>query len=886
MKRRSKVFVFAILTAFSLSGCNLLPTLPVGETSSSSSYSSNDNVDRFYTVIFDSDGGSYVAPQSIKEGQKITEPNQPTKNNCLFIGWKYGDIYWDFSNRVYRDMTLVAQWMDDPSLSNTYYAKFYNEDTTLLWAQYDIPYGTAIEYGGPTPEKPEDHKVPGYKYTFAGWDKELVIYGNTEFYARYDVELDGPQYLNWVLESTVPDDANNIGYEIFKTTDGSDKRIIVINVLKGTLAEGSSFKSSTELADNGYMKLSSNGMSISYQFNLRGYTSGTIYMRACMDSWSSYQNRGDVDYYYTGSSSASNSGNFSINFNGELVDYSHMRGVPYAAMLSDGEKVFGSSQYSPVNDCEVGSVFLNDGTNNFTFTRLASYGLYISHFVIYLDKPGTPVHQHQYDESIWRHNETAHWHPCVYGDNAKSSYGLHTFGDWTTIYAAACEDSTEQRVCTVCGYGETRAKDMGNHYSNYLVDLEKEDGYAGLSVYECLNCYKQAYRWNAFDYDQELSNDVDVNSGFVRFASGKAENSGGTAQRGSHIVYKINMPCAASNVGLAFNIVPSNSGGGYPIFNTIPNDSVKGYDYDAQGNFVLSEKRYGLWVNGIKIQLGDDPYPSVTDSAQKWYNWPVKFNLKQGENTIDLCCYGSYRARMYEFQVIGVVNTNIHRHTLSNWQFDDDYHWKVCTGGGCPSAEGAQFLKEKHKYGTPIQNNEGNFVYTCTVCGKQRIRSGDALEQEWSSDDLIDACNNPSPTVVNYYDGYKGIKSNSLRNSSGYAITLTCTSNKARLMKLQLFLSIKPSNISQTGFWRQNNNEKIRIIINDQVIEAPATDLDFAALGCTEQDPIARDNANLSIPVWIDICDFNLVVGENTIVLTMMSSDYSFFICGAKIIEY
>lgn len=770
MKRRSKAFVFAALAAFSLSGCNLLPTLPVGEISSSSSsqYSessreSSSSSSSRQSSSQDSSSSSSLPPSS---------SSIPDNDNCSSV-------------------------------------------TKHVWVN---------------------------------------------------------------ILNVSPGNPNQVGYTVDKCAICSAKKY-EIRAMDGLLADGSSFKSATP---DGYMKLNGNGQSISYTFHLDEAIYGTIYMKGYTDS--SAINSG-AGFYTTGTSNSATQeeGNFRIEVNGVRVDYSQARGVPYAVMLEGGEPG-PSDNDSPVNYCEVGEVTLNSGINTIRYTRVASYTLQISHFAIITSDAIQP-HEHSYNENVWSYNEYGHWHPCRYGDSSRGNYSEHIFTDWMTINASSCEESTEQRCCTICAYTETRAKDMENHYSSYLLDLEKEAGYASLSVYECLNCGKQAYRWNAQEYDQELSNDIENNSqGYVRFVGSKPENRDGVEQRGAHLIYKINMPCAASNVGLAFNIVPSNATGGYPIFDTVPNDSVKGYDYDAQGNLVLSEKRYGLWVNGVKIQLGVDPYPSVVNSSQKWYDWPVKFNLKQGENTIDLCCYGSYRARMYEFQVTGVVNENIHRHTLSNWQFDDTYHWKVCTDGTCPSGHGAQFLKEKHKYGTPVQNNEGNYVYTCTVCGKQRIRFGDALEQEWLSDDLIDACNNPNVKAVNYNEGYKGIKSNSITGE--YSITLTCTSNKARLMKLQLFLSIKISNISQTGFWYQNNAEKFRVTVNGETVEPPTKDLDFQALGCTEQDPIAIDSTVLSVPVWIDICDINLVAGENIIEFKVINSSYSFFLCGAKIIEY
>ncbi|MBE5781323.1 MAG: hypothetical protein E7328_05825 [Clostridiales bacterium] len=65
-----------------------------------------------YTVTFNSDGGSEVAPQTIEEGGKVTKPADPTKEGFDFIGWTIQDKEWNFDNEVTGDMTLVAVWKE------------------------------------------------------------------------------------------------------------------------------------------------------------------------------------------------------------------------------------------------------------------------------------------------------------------------------------------------------------------------------------------------------------------------------------------------------------------------------------------------------------------------------------------------------------------------------------------------------------------------------------------------------------------------------------------------------------------------------------------------------------------------------------------------------
>ena len=63
-----------------------------------------------YMVTFDTDGGSEVASQKVKEGRKATKPTDPTKNGFAFDGWYLDGEPYDFSTPVTNDITLVAMW--------------------------------------------------------------------------------------------------------------------------------------------------------------------------------------------------------------------------------------------------------------------------------------------------------------------------------------------------------------------------------------------------------------------------------------------------------------------------------------------------------------------------------------------------------------------------------------------------------------------------------------------------------------------------------------------------------------------------------------------------------------------------------------------------------
>ena len=63
-----------------------------------------------YTVTFDSKGGSSVSSQTVEEGNKATNPKNPTRNGYTFAGWTLNGSNYDFNSSVKGNITLVAKW--------------------------------------------------------------------------------------------------------------------------------------------------------------------------------------------------------------------------------------------------------------------------------------------------------------------------------------------------------------------------------------------------------------------------------------------------------------------------------------------------------------------------------------------------------------------------------------------------------------------------------------------------------------------------------------------------------------------------------------------------------------------------------------------------------
>ena len=68
-----------------------------------------------YTVVFNSNGGSDIASQTVKKGSTVTKPDDPNKDGSIFAGWYTDNVTFeyefDFATAIDKDYTLYAKWI-------------------------------------------------------------------------------------------------------------------------------------------------------------------------------------------------------------------------------------------------------------------------------------------------------------------------------------------------------------------------------------------------------------------------------------------------------------------------------------------------------------------------------------------------------------------------------------------------------------------------------------------------------------------------------------------------------------------------------------------------------------------------------------------------------
>lgn len=143
-----------------------------------------------YKVVFDSDGGTLVETQKVKEGDKAVKPDNPTLDGYNFLYWYKED---DSSNGYQFDSPVTESF--------TLYALWGLEDDTYFEVSFDSKGGSSVEpisvVEGGKVQKPSNPTKEGYDFLYWYKDNE-----NTPF--NFDTTIiDGDITLNALWEDQV-----------------------------------------------------------------------------------------------------------------------------------------------------------------------------------------------------------------------------------------------------------------------------------------------------------------------------------------------------------------------------------------------------------------------------------------------------------------------------------------------------------------------------------------------------------------------------------------------------------------------------------------------------------------------------------------------------------
>ncbi|MCL2621378.1 MAG: InlB B-repeat-containing protein, partial [Defluviitaleaceae bacterium] len=114
----------------------------------------------YFTVAFDTAGGSYVPSQQVRQGELVVRPEDPTKEGYTFTGWHFISPDWSspwnfYGHRINWDNTITATWEAIPTFTVT----FDTSGGSYVPSQ-QVRQGELVV-------RPADPTRDGY--TFAGW---------------------------------------------------------------------------------------------------------------------------------------------------------------------------------------------------------------------------------------------------------------------------------------------------------------------------------------------------------------------------------------------------------------------------------------------------------------------------------------------------------------------------------------------------------------------------------------------------------------------------------------------------------------------------------------------------------------------------------------------
>ena len=163
-----------------------------------------------YEVAFSTNGGNSIASVKVNQGATVDKPVDPTKANCIFVGWYADNAFttlYDFTAPITKNITLFAKWEERAS---EHTIKFNTNGGSAI-ADVVVADNKPVK----APTKPTK---TGCK--FIGWyiDEALTVIYNFEVLVLHDYTL----YARW-------DDGSNTSTPVEYEQKG-DASIVVSNV--------------------------------------------------------------------------------------------------------------------------------------------------------------------------------------------------------------------------------------------------------------------------------------------------------------------------------------------------------------------------------------------------------------------------------------------------------------------------------------------------------------------------------------------------------------------------------------------------------------------------------------------------------------------------------
>lgn len=449
-----------------------------------------------------------------------------------------------------------------------------------------------------------------------------------------------PHYHNYKT-SNVTGYNDRVTYKLEECDCGS--RRITINALDGQLADGSKNKSDTP---DGFLKLESNGNSISYKFATDENIVGDIYMVGRQDNYPSNSTASPYNCEWT---------------NNNVV-------IPFADNTQKCSKFFGEDVdstmegYSKEGKVLIGEVSLVSGEENkLTYSRKGSYNIALNKIVIegrVVDHLHKFVANHSKDKEATCSTLKQLYSACSCGEVRWTQDTTSTLTDctWVPIShtdATCTVDGKEIQVCKNCGASKTITTEASHKY--YKDTAESTNEY---TVQVCEKCGEKNISWALTG---EMIKDK-VGTEYVESTTATAKTGKMADNTTDMTVYKFD--AANRRVEIHYNNTGAEKQAMFKIFATVPVKQMYNCFMYKQVEGDNTTTKFTLNVNGVDVIYADEYLDKtigemgLTNAASKVVDggnalanpvWIDYYNvtLKPGDNVIiletgDATMYSAY----------------------------------------------------------------------------------------------------------------------------------------------------------------------------------------------------------------------------------------------------
>ena len=188
----------------------------------------NNKKETYYTVNFDTDNGTIIGSQTVKENEKVSKPNDPEKDGYLFVEWALNGSTYDFDLPVTSDLTLIAKY--EKASEETYVVTFDSDGGSNI--------SSKTVNKNSTVSKPSNPTKNGYK--FIAW-----LLDGKEYDFSKPVTTDITLVAKWEKDESTTTNTTNTTKNTTNTTN-STKNTTTNNTTKSnTNTNSSSTKTNT-----------------------------------------------------------------------------------------------------------------------------------------------------------------------------------------------------------------------------------------------------------------------------------------------------------------------------------------------------------------------------------------------------------------------------------------------------------------------------------------------------------------------------------------------------------------------------------------------------------------------------------------------------------------